>query len=78
MGRDNAAQADRLALDDAARRTRKINPERAAADLAKANGQADPGKVRREEKAEAARKAADPLYRVVKSIEEKFANIAQS
>lgn len=77
LGRDGIAQADKLALDDAARRTRLINPDRAAAELAKATGKADPGKVRRDEKADQARQAADPVYRVVKSIEDKFANIVK-
>lgn len=80
LGRDGNSQTDRLAL---ARikdptRGRLINPDRAAAALGRGNGNADPGRVRREEKAEAARKAADPMYRVVKSIEEKFANIASA
>jgi tape measure domain-containing protein len=55
---------------------RLINPARAAEALARGSSAADPGRVRREEKAETARKAADPLYRVVKSIEEKFGNLA--
>jgi tape measure domain-containing protein len=71
---EKATQADLLGL----RRGgggRLINPARAAERLARGNAAADPGRVRRTEKAEAARAAADPLFRVVKAIDEKFANL---
>jgi tape measure domain-containing protein len=65
---------DRLSLNNT--QGRLLNPARAAEALARGSSAADPGRVRREEKADTARKAADPLYRVVKSIEEKFGNLA--
>jgi len=71
-------EAERARLEKIGLGGNLINLERAASRLARGTDKMDPGRTRREEKAEAARKAADPLYRVVKSIEEKFSNIAKS
>jgi hypothetical protein len=78
LGRDGEAQADRLARLDRERRRNFINPERAAAALARANGAADPGRVEREKRQEDKARAEDPTFRVVKSIEDKFSKLASA
>lgn len=68
---------EKLAREDLARRRgRMLTPDAAAELLARRGRGADPGKLARDEKAEAARKAADPMYRVVKAIEEKLNTLA--
>jgi tape measure domain-containing protein len=62
---------DRLALADLERRrNRPLSPAAAAEQLARGKGAADPGKTRREERAEAKQKASDPLLAAVRGIEE--------
>jgi tape measure domain-containing protein len=70
---------DRLAQADLERRrNRPLSPARAAEQLARGNGAADPGRARREERAAAEKKGSDPLLRVVKDIADKFSNLAVS
>lgn len=82
-GASGISQADTLGLRRLKDREpglggRLINPERAADALGRANRGADPGRTRRDEKAEQARRSADPIYGAVKSIEEKLSQITSA
>lgn len=77
-----AARLARRSAADIARDERlgrnRITPAAAAEELARASAKADPGRTRRDEKAEANRRAADPVYASVKAIEEKLELITSS
>jgi hypothetical protein len=74
FGRDGINVTDRLAA--AAAEARRLSPVNAAAELAAAAGQADPSAPARQARAAAARAGQDPIYRIVKSIDEKLATLA--
>lgn len=69
------SQADRLGRIAEAKR---LSPANAAAELGRASAGADPGKVRRDERAEAARKPAETMLQVVKAIDEKLNNLTSA
>lgn len=72
-----AGNSDRLALADLERRkSRAYSPSAAAEELARGRAAADPGKVRREERAEAKKPADQQLLKTVKDIADKFDNLA--
>lgn len=77
-GAGEGSVTDRLALADLERRRARLSPTAAAAELAGAGAGADPGKVRRDERAEAARKPAETMLQVVKAIDEKLSNLTSA
>lgn len=77
LGRTGENQADRLAQVDKDRRgSRPLSPAAAAERLARGGAAADPGKTRREERAEAKQNAADPLLAAVREIKTQFETLA--
>lgn len=70
------SNTDRLALADLERRqSRPLSPAAAAAQLARGSSGADPGKSRREERAQAKEKAENPLLAAVNEIKAQLATL---
>lgn len=69
---------DRLAIQNLRQRRLKqgLTPDAAAAQLARGNGAADPGKVRRDERKELKAAGGDPLLMAVRDIQKRFETLA--
>lgn len=76
---DGLGNTDRLAIAELERRkNRPLSPARAAEQLAGGNAAADPGRNRREERAEAKLTPDQSLLKAVKDIAETFTNLAKA